>query len=101
MEIGQETIGDAEAIARGDEEARLTGKLREIAVIASHAFQKPQGSRADGDDLSSPRLHLVQSFRCLGRDHAALEMHHWLSVSAARTGRNVPGPTCKVTKWLE
>src|SRR4029078_7338157 len=76
MEIGQETIGDAEAIARGDEEARLTGKRRELAVIGSRALQKPQGSRAADDDLSSPRLYLVRSFRCLRRDLAALGMHH-------------------------
>ncbi len=60
MEVGQEAIDEAEAIARRDEQARLSVKGSEQAVIACRAFQQPERGGADRHDLPSPRLDLVQ-----------------------------------------
>ena len=55
MEVGQEAIDEAEAIARGDEEAGLAVEGPEPSSLTSRrALQKPERGRADGDDLPAP-----------------------------------------------
>src|SRR5262245_10032174 len=75
MEVGQEAIDEAEAIAWGDEEAGLAVEGPEPSVLAGRTFQKPERGRADGDDLPSPALHPIQRVSGFGRDRAMLGMH--------------------------
>ena len=99
MEIGQQRVDGAEAIAGRDEDRRLAFEGAKLAVLAGGAFEQPRRSRADGDDAAAARPRRVE--RLGGRRvEPAPFRSAWRgrSVSSAFTGRKVPAPTCSVRR---
>ena len=60
MEIGQEDIDRAKAIAGRDEDRGLALERRDRAVFGGSTFQEPQRGGADRDDASAARARRVQ-----------------------------------------
>ena len=60
MEIGQQRVDGAEAIAGGDEDRRLAFEGAKRAVLAGGAFEQPRRGRADGDDAAAARARRVE-----------------------------------------
>ena len=55
MEIGQEQVDGAKAVAREDEEARLAVKFADGAILGGGAFEQAQAGRADRNDAARAR----------------------------------------------
>ena len=70
MEIGQQDIDRAEAVARRDEDRGLAGKRRDRAVLGRGAFQQPQRGGADRDDAAAGARAALSARGGLGGDAA-------------------------------
>ena len=75
MEIGQQDIDRAKAIARRDEDRGLARKRLDGAVLGRSAFEQPQRGGADRDDTAAPGAGRVQRGRGLGSDAAPFGVH--------------------------
>ena len=100
MEVGHQHVDGAEAVAGRDEDVGLAGERRDRAVRRARRSRaaaatvvptatmrppaRPRGVERRGGVAPTPCPHSA----CI----------RWSAVSSAFTGRNVPAPTCRVTK---
>ena len=75
MEIGQERVGGAKAVARRDENGGVAGERLERTVLIRRTFQQTQCRRADGNDAAAFRPHCVQGVRGRSGHLAPFRMH--------------------------
>ena len=75
MEIGQEQVDRAEAVARQDEEPGLAVEFADPAALVGGAFEEAQARRSDRDDAAAAGAGGVDPGGRLGTDHPAFGMH--------------------------
>ena len=103
MEVGEQRVDHAEAVARADEDARSRRRpARTAPSVAGRALERAHHRRADRDHAAAARARaaldrLAPSPSAISQRSACIACS---SIRSARTGWNVPAPTCSVTRAI-
>ena len=83
VEIGQQHVDRAEAVAGHDEQSGVAGKGPHIAVLGCGGFEEAQARRSDRDDAPALAPRRGDPFGGLGRNNPPFGVHRVI----ARIGR--------------
>ena len=79
VEIGQQQVDGAEAIAGQDEQARLAREFLHLPRLDRGAFEEAQTRRADRDDAAAPSARRIDPLRHRGSHNAPFGVHPMLA----------------------
>ena len=75
VEIGEQPLDDAEAVARRDEEPRFGLAGAHAPVVVGRRLERAQAGRADGDDAAAARARRVDRGDGRRRNPVPLRVH--------------------------
>ena len=103
MEVGHQHVDGLEAIAGRDEDRRLAGERPRSRRRRPRRVSSSRSEVVPTATMRPPaRAHVVERLRRSRRETSPHSACMRVSaVSSALTGRNVPAPTCSVTKWRD
>src|SRR5215472_4323558 len=79
VEIGQQHVDSAEAVAGHDEQARLAGKGPDLAVLKGSALDEAQARCPDRDEAAGSALGCRNALSGLGGENAAFGVHRMVA----------------------